>query len=766
MPKNLVIVESPAKAKTIARYLGKDYEVKSSFGHIRDLPKKELGVDIEKGFEPTYQISPDKKDVVNELKKAAKGATVWLASDEDREGEAIAWHVATALGLKPEDTKRIVFHEITEPAITAAVANPRTIDVKLVDAQQARRVLDRLVGYELSPVLWRKVRAGLSAGRVQSVAVRLIVEREREIKAFEAESSFKITAVFNTNGKELPAELTEKLSSFEAAKDFLSDIKDAKFTVLKVEQKPGTRSPSAPFTTSTLQQEASRKLGYSVRQTMSLAQKLYENGHITYMRTDSTNLSAIAIDTAKNYIVKNFGENYSQPRQYKTKNASAQEAHEAIRPTDLSNQSAGADANQKKLYELIWRRALASQMASASVEKTEVTIEVSDRSQQFMAKGEVLSFDGFFRVYGGNKDDSILPAVEQGQELKLKDLAATEVFSRAPARYSEASLVKKLEELGIGRPSTYAPTISTIQDREYIEKKDLEGEERQIRGLVLNGGSIEETSETVITGADRAKLVPTELAQVVTDFLVKFFPEIFNYDFTAKAEQELDAIAEGKLTWKEMLENFYKKLHPLVEKSKDASRSEAVKARELGKDPKTGEPVLVRFGRYGPVLQLGETPEEKSKDAPKPKFAPLPAGTTMDDVTLEQALPMFQLPRTVGTTEAGEEIISDVGRFGPYVKVGKTYVSIKGHDPLTITEAEARVLIKDKAKAAAERVIADFGEIKILRGPYGPYVTDGKKNARIPKDKAPESIKEDEAKTMLEKAIPGRKRFSRRTKKA
>lgn len=766
MAKHLVIVESPAKAKTIARYLGKDYEVKSSFGHIRDLPKKELGVDIDKGFEPSYQVSPDKTDVVRELKKAAKGATVWLASDEDREGEAIAWHVSTALGLKPDEAKRIVFHEITEPAITAAVANPRTIDLKLVDAQQARRVLDRLVGYELSPVLWRKVRAGLSAGRVQSVAVKLIVEREREIKAFETESSFKVSAVFVAKSQELPAELSSRFDEYEKTRQFLSDIKGSAFTVLSVDQKPGSRSPSAPFTTSTLQQEASRRLGYGVRQTMSLAQKLYENGHITYMRTDSTNLSGIAIDAAKKYITATYGQTYSQVRQYKTKNSSAQEAHEAIRPTNISVSMAGADAGQKKLYELIWRRTVASQMAAASIEKTEISIAISGQSEQFIAKGEVLTFDGFFKVYGGGKDDSILPAVTGGQTLTLRDLSAGEVFSRPPARYSEATLVKKLEELGIGRPSTYAPTIGTIQDREYIEKKDLEGEERQVRRLILKGDKLQDTTETVITGADRAKLVPTELAQIVTDFLVKFFPDIFDYDFTAKAEQELDAIAEGKLPWKKMLDDFYKKFHPLVEKSKDASRSETVKARELGKDPKSGKPILVRFGRYGPVLQLGETEDDKGKEAPKPKFAPLPEGTTMDNITLEQALPMFRLPRVVGKTADGQEITADIGRFGPYIKIGSTYVSIKGSDPLTIEEAQARELIAQKAKTNAERVIADFGIVKILRGPYGPYITDGKKNARIPKDTKPEAITEAEAKQLLAKAVPGRKRFAKRTKKA
>jgi DNA topoisomerase-1 len=763
MAKNLVIVESPAKAKTIARYLGKDFEVKSSFGHIRDLPKKEMGVDIAKGFEPVYQVSPDKKSIVAELKKASKGSTVWLASDEDREGEAIAWHVAEVLGLDPSKTKRIVFHEITEPAITAAIKKPRTIDLKLVHAQQARRVLDRLVGYELSPVLWKKVRAGLSAGRVQSVAVRLIVEREREIKAFSAESSFKVSAVFDTAAADLPAELKEKITSLENAKDFLEKTANATFTVASITQKPGTRSPGAPFTTSTLQQEASRRLGFSVRQTMTLAQRLYENGHITYMRTDSTNLSKLAIDAAQKYITSNYGANYSQPRQYQTKNASAQEAHEAIRPSDLTKQSVGADASQKKLYDLIWRRAVASQMTPAKVQKTEVLIDISGRKEQFMATGEVLSFDGFFKVYGGGKDDLILPEVKEGQKLDLKSMSALQTFSRPPARYSEAALVKKLEELGIGRPSTYAPTIGTVQDRGYIEKKDLEGEDREIIELVQSKGKVGQSSQTVRVGADRNKLIPTQLADIVTDFLVKYFPHIVDFDFTAKAEGELDGIAEGKLTWQKMLEEFYKDFHPLVEKSEKASRAEAVQARELGKDPKTGKPVLVRFGRFGPVLQLGENPVTKDKDAPKPKFAPLPEGATMDEVTLEQALPMFNLPRVVGKTAEDEEITADVGRFGPYIKVGKAYTSIKDYDPLTINEAEAREALANKKKLEQERNIADFGKIKILRGPYGPYITDGKKNARIPKDQDPTKINESEAKKLLEAAPTSRgRRFTRR----
>lgn len=762
MAKNLVIVESPTKAKILTQYLDKDYEIKSSFGHIRDLPKKGgIGVDVAKNFKPTYEISPDKTDIVKALKKAAKSKTVWLASDPDREGEAIAWHISEILGLDPQKVKRIVFHEITKPAITEAVANPRHIDMKLVDAQQARRILDRLVGYELSPVLWKKVRAGLSAGRVQSVAVRLIVEREREIKAHSAESSFKVSAVFEAGKGDLPAELTTKLKSVETAEKFLGDIAKAKFSVASVEQKPGTRSPGAPFTTSTLQQEASRKLGYSVRQTMMLAQRLYEHGHISYMRTDSTNLSPLAIDAAKKYITSKYGDRYSQVRQYKTKSKSAQEAHEAIRPTHVDKESAGADSQQIKLYKLIWRRAVASQMVTAAVEKTEVLIDISDKKEQFLASGEVLTFDGFFKVYGGSKDDSILPAVTKGQSLKLNTLTALQVFTKPAARYGEASLVKKLEELGIGRPSTYAPTIGTIQTRGYVEKKDLEGQTREVIELNLKNGNVIRASQSVIVGADRAKLVPTPLAEIVTDFLSKYFASIIDYDFTAKAESEFDDIAEGKISWQDMLKQFYGHFHPLVEKSGDATRAETSQARKLGKDPKTGEPVIARFGRYGPMLQMGESPESKDKEAPKPRFAPLPEGIEMDKVTLEQALPMFELPREVGKTADGQVITADIGRFGPYVKVDKQFYSIKDHSPMTITETEAKKVISEKEKAAAERVIADFGKIQVLRGPYGPYVTDGKKNAKIPKTEDPAKLTEKDSQKLLDEAPAKKSRSGR-----
>jgi DNA topoisomerase-1 len=760
MSKHLVIVESPAKAKTIEKYLGKDYQVKSSFGHIRDLPKKGLNIDIEHDFKPTYQVSSDKKKVVSELQKAAKAAeSVWLASDEDREGEAIAWHLCEALKLDPAVTKRIVFHEITKPAIEHAIQNPRTVDKNLVDAQQARRILDRLVGYELSPVLWKKVRPGLSAGRVQSVAVRLIVEREREIRDFASSSNFKVTAIFLADKSELPAELTERLADQAAAKDFLTAAKDASFTVSAIEQKPGSRNPGPPFTTSTLQQEASRRLGYSVKQTMTLAQRLYESGHITYMRTDSTTLSGQAIKAAEDYIVQNFGAKHHQRRQFKTKNASAQEAHEAIRPTDFRKLAAGADQQQKRLYELIWQRAIASQMAPAEVDRTEVTITISSRKETFLAKGEVLRFDGFLKVYGGGKEDVILPNVTKGQALTFGIMDAVQTFTRPPARYSEASLVRKLEELGIGRPSTYAPTISTIQTRGYVERGDLEGQPRGVAKLTLQAGIIAETTDTETYGADRKKLLPTPLAEVTTDFLVKNFPSIVDYDFTAKAEEEFDRVAEGEEDWVRFLKDFYAGFHPLVKQSENISREESTQTRQLGTDPKSGKPIFARYGRFGPMLQRGETESEE-----KPEFAPMPADATLDTVTFEQALEMFKLPRVVGTTEAGEEIKANIGRFGPYVQVGKTFVSIKGKDPHTITEAEAREAYKAKQEQAAKQSIQAFKSgIKVLQGPYGPYVTDGKKNARIPKSNDPAKLTAAEAKEILEKA-PAKKRFSRRKK--
>lgn len=761
MNKNLVIVESPAKAKTIEKYLGKDFVVKSSFGHIRDLPKKGLSIDKENNFEPSYEVPADKKKVVSELKKAAKDSeTIWLASDEDREGEAIAWHLCHALGVDPKSTKRIVFHEITKPAIERAVKNPRHVDINLVDAQQARRVLDRLVGYELSPVLWKKVQTGLSAGRVQSVAVRLIVEREREIENFTASSKYKTVAIFNVKGEELKAELPKPLADELAVKTFFESIKDAVYQVSNISQKPGVRNPSAPFTTSSLQQEAAAKLGFSVKQTMTLAQRLYENGHITYMRTDSTNLSSESLKAAEQYITEKYGKKYYQLRTYKTKNASAQEAHEAIRPTNFGVESTGSDDQQKKLYQLIWRRALASQMASAQMERSEITITISTSDQVFIAKGEVLTFDGYLKAYGGGKDDTILPRVSVGDTLPLDHIRALQSFDKPPARYSEAALVRKLEELGIGRPSTFAPTISTIQSRGYVEKSDSEGNERALHNFILKDGRIaaEETTET--TGIERAKLFPTHLAEITTDFLVKHFSSIVDYDFTARAEKELDQIAEGKTKWQTTIKEFYDDFHPLVEKSADVSRSETSKARILGNDPVSGKAVMARYGRFGAMLQKGEVEDDE-----KPAFAPLPEGTTIKTVTFEQAMEMFKLPREVGTTPEGELIRANIGRFGPYIQVGKLYVSIKPLDPLTITEAEARKLYAEKLEKEANKYIKQFaGGISIINGPYGPYVTDGTKNARISKTVDPATLSEAAAKELLEKAPSRKKRTVRKSK--
>ncbi|HEV2403259.1 MAG TPA: type I DNA topoisomerase [Candidatus Saccharimonadales bacterium] len=757
MSKNLVIVESPAKAKTIEKYLGKDYMVKSSFGHIRDLPKKGLNIDIEHDFRPTYEVNPDKRKVVSELKKAAKDREVWLASDEDREGEAIAWHLTNALKLDPKKTKRIVFHEITKSAIEQAIANPRVVDLHLVDAQQARRVLDRLVGYELSPVLWKKVRTGLSAGRVQSVAVRLIVEREREIRAFQPEISYKVTAIFLVDGHELKAELHDKFTDKTTAQGFLEAATQATFTVSSIAQKPGSRNPGAPFTTSTLQQEAARRLGFSVKQTMMLAQRLYEEGNITYMRTDSTLLSNLALDRATSYIQETFGAKYHHRRQFKTKNESAQEAHEAIRPTNFSNQTAGSESQQQKLYQLIWQRTLASQMTPAETQRTEVVIAVSNRKEQLIAKGEVLRFDGFMKVYGGIKDDTLLPPLKEGQLLSLGTMMATETFTQPPARYSEASLVKKLEELGIGRPSTYAPTISTIQAREYVEKRDLEGTERQINVLNLINGAVADEFVTKIVGADQKKLMPTAVAEITTDFLVKYFPSIVDYDFTANVENDFDRVAAGKEPWDKMIGTFYRGFHPLVEKSEEASRSEVSQARLLGTDPKTKLSIYARFGRFGPMLQRGESDSEE-----KPTFGPMPAGTRLEDVTLEQALRMFELPRVVGTTEKGEEIKANIGRFGPYIQVDKLFVSIKPHDPFSLTEAEARELYQEKLQKEANKYIQEFtGGIKIVNGPYGPYVTDGKKNAKIPKELDPQKLSLEDCRKLLSEA-PSKRRFKRK----
>jgi len=753
--KNLVIVESPAKAKTIEKYLGKDYRVLSSFGHIRDLPKKGLSIDKDKGFEPTYEIPADKKKVVSELKKEAKSAdVVWLASDEDREGEAIAWHLSEALSLDPKKTKRIVFHEITKPAIEHAVQNPRSVDINTVNAQQARRILDRLVGYELSPVLWKKVQRGLSAGRVQSVAVRIIVEREREIKAHDAESDFKVTALFRADGEEFKAELSKRFSSDAEAETFIRDCMSSEFRIADIVKKDGSRNPGAPFTTSTLQQEAARRLGYSVKQTMTLAQRLYEAGHITYMRTDSTNLSALAIDAAKDYVTKVYGKEYSRTRQFKTKNSSAQEAHEAIRPTNFDTTSAGEDEKARKLYNLIWSRALASQMSPARLAQTTFKISISNRDEEFISKGEILLFKGFMEVYGKTKDDTILPELKKGDVISRDTIEAHETFSKPPARFSEASLVKALEEMGIGRPSTYAPTISTIIDRGYVEKQDLEGDERTARVILLKGDTVHTEEVVERYGADRNKLVTTYLADMTTDFLVKYFSDIVDYDFTARVEERFDTIEDGNLDWRKMLEDFYASFHPLVEASADVSRSETSQARLLGHDPKDGQPVYARFGRFGPMIQKGEVTDEDKK----PAFATMPTGATLNTVTLEQALEMFKLPREVGKTEDGKIITANIGRFGPYIQIEKTYVSIKPLDPLSISETEARSLYKEKLEKDANRIISDFGEIKVLRGPFGPYVTNGKKNARIPKTTEPETLTESDCFELLQKAPEKRSR--------
>jgi len=765
MSKNLVIVESPAKAKTIAKYLGKDFTVKSSFGHIRDLPKKGMSVDIDHDFAPKYEVTPDKKKTVAELRAAAKTAeTVWLASDEDREGEAIAWHLSEVLKLKPENTKRIVFHEITKPAIENAVKNPRTVDLKLVDAQQARRILDRIVGYELSPVLWKKVRTGLSAGRVQSVAVRLIVEREREIDDFTATVTFKVTALFTLkDGTELKAEASKKYATEAEAHAFLEALAASDCTIADVAKTPGMRSPSAPFTTSTLQQEASRKLGFSPRQTMMLAQRLYEAGHITYMRTDSVNLSTLAIGAMSDLIKSEFGADYLQTRTFTTKSAGAQEAHEAIRPTNASARSAGDDTQQQKLYTLIWQRAMASQMAPARLEKTTITIGLSKSGDTLEAKGEIVQFPGFLKVYGDTKnaDDGLLPEVAKGDPLALQTAEAEQTYSRAPSRYTEASLVRKLEELGIGRPSTYAPTISTIQDRGYVEKADVEGGEREVVRLTLNKGAINRNQAMEPIPTDKGKLVPTDIGKVVTDFLVQHFPHVIGYDFTKDVEQDFDRIAEGKIAWQKMLHSFYDPFHQIVEKSADISRAEAMQSRPLGTDPKTGRPVSARFGRYGVMVQMGNAEDEE-----KPKFASIPAGKNIDTITLEEALELFKLPRTLGTTADGEAIEVNIGRFGPYIKVGKRYVSLgKNNDPYTVDLATAEQLLKDDADKRAKMTIHDFAAegIRVLNGRFGPYITDGKKNAKVPKDQDPAKLTAKDCAELLAKA-PARAARKRRTR--
>lgn len=813
MSKHLVIVESPAKAKTIEKYLGKDFTVLSSIGHIRSIPKKTKDgtppVDIQNGFKTTYEVDPEKKKTIAELKKAAKSADdVWLATDEDREGEAIAWHLCEVLKLDPKTTKRIVFHEITKSAIEEAVKHPRTVDMSLVEAQQARQILDRIVGFELSPVVWQKVPGGKSAGRVQSPAVRLLVEREREITAFAGSFQFKVTALFVHDGAEMKAELPQRFDTEAEAQQFLESLRGASFTVSDITKSPASRNPGAPFTTSTLQQDANAKLGFGSKATMASAQKLYQAGKITYMRTDSVNLSGQAIAAAKDFITQALGPEYSQVRTFKTKSASAQEAHEAIRPTDMRLEKASSNEYDQKLYALIRNRTLASQMAPAKLEKTTVTITISTRQESFEAKGEVVIFDGFLKVYGGGKKDpDLLPAVASGDALTLAEATARQTFARPPARYSEGSLVKKLEELGIGRPSTYATIIDTVQTRGYVVKGEGEGTPRDVVVLSIGqdstveplGSASDETSaarasqgagalaearreavsedvagkEATVkngvirqivqekTGADRGKLVPTPSGELIADFLSDHFEPVVDYKFTANVEEYFDKIATGALARNTMLEGFYKPFHELIEQSGGIDRSTVGQSREVGTDPKTGKPILARFGRFGPMLQLGSTEDKDNK----PTFAPMPAGKKIETITLEEALHAFKLPRTVGETKDGEVIKANVGRFGPYIQVGKLFVSIKPIDPHDITLEQALELYEAKLKAEAEKNIADFGDgIKVLNGRYGPYITDGKKNVKIPKGTEPKEITHEHAKQLIADAPTTKKRIPRRKK--
>jgi len=758
MQENLVIVESPAKAKTIEKFLGKDYKVMSSYGHIRDLKKKELSIDVDT-LNPDYEIPEEKKKVVSELKKNAKAAKkIWLASDEDREGEAISWHLCEVLGLDEENTSRIVFHEITKPAILKAIETPRHLDMNLVNAQQARRVLDRLVGFRLSPVLWRKVKPALSAGRVQSVAVRLIVEREREIQNFQPEPYYRLNAIFAVTSEdgsknEIKTELNKRFKTHEEALAFLELCKQSKFTVSSITKKPLKRIPAPPFTTSTLQQEAARKLGFTVSQTMMIAQRLYEAGRITYMRTDSVNLSALAINTSKAEIERLYGTEYSKVRVYQTHSKGAQEAHEAIRPTYMENVSIDGTSQEKRLYDLIWKRTIASQMADAQIEKTTVNIALSSEdgsSQtdlQFVANGEVVAFEGFLKVYFESTDDEegneelshALPVIHEGEVLERREIVSTERYSQGPNRYTEASLVRKLEELGIGRPSTYAPTISTIQQREYVQKGDRKGEERKYAVDSLLGLKITSKSKKEMAGADKGKLIPTDVGIVVNDFLMENFPDIMDYNFTAKVEQEFDKIAAGEVEWNKEMKLFYQNFEPEVEKVMNARSEHKAGERELGIDPKSGKPVFVKIGRFGPVVQIGSADDED-----KPRFSQLPTGKSMETITLEEALELFKLPRTLGQFE-GSDVVIGAGRFGPYVLHDKKYTSIpKGEDPLTITLDAAINLIQKKRLQEAQRHLKTFEEdakMEVMNGRYGPYVAYDGKNYRMPKalyDKASE----------------------------
>ena len=765
MAKNLLIVESPAKAKTIEGYLGKDFTVKSSYGHIRDLVKSEDAIDINNNFNQKYEVPADKKQVVSELKKLAKEADiVWLASDEDREGEAISWHLFETLGLKEPDTRRIVFHEITKPAIMKAIENPRKIDYNLVNAQQARRVLDRLVGFELSPVLWKKVKPSLSAGRVQSVAVRLIVDREREVNKFKSEAAFKIVAIFGTGRNAFKAELPERFAQQDDAEKFLQDCIKAIFDIKSLETRPTKRSPAAPFTTSTLQQEASRKLGYSVARTMQVAQRLYESGYITYMRTDSVNLSDTALNAAEKEIVSAYGDKYHHHRKYKTKSAGAQEAHEAIRPTYFNNHTIDGESNEKRLYELIWKRAIASQMSEAQFEKTVAKISISTRKEELVANGEVMKFDGFLKVYLESSDDdddnqtadgenAILPPLTKGQILDLQELTATERFSRPPARYTEASLVKKLEELGIGRPSTYAPTISTIQNRGYVVKEEREGRQRNFRVLTLKGDNITKDTRIENTGAERGKLFPTDIGAVVNDFLVLHFQGIVDFNFTASVEKQFDEIAQGLQDWTKMIRTFYDPFHKDVQSTIETA-DKATGERELGVHPESGKKMSVRIGRYGPFVQVGDNPSDESEE--KPLYASLRTGQSIETISLEEALELFKLPKVLGEYE-GKVMKVAIGRFGPYISHNSAFVSVpKEIDPLDVTEEQAIELIEAKRKKDAERLIKSFPEdesVKVLNGRWGPYIEFGKLNVKIPKDKDPLTLTYEECKALAD-AMP------------
>ena len=771
MQKNLVIVESPAKAKTIEKFLGKDYKVMSSYGHICDLKKKEFSINTTT-FEPEYEIPAEKEKLVNSLKSEVKKAdTVWLASDEDREGEAISWHLYTVLGLKPENTKRIVFHEITKNAILNAIKNPREIDQNLVYAQQARRVLDRIVGFKLSPVLWRKVKPALSAGRVQSVTVRLIVEREREINKFTTESGYRITAQFilpsgEGDKKLLNTELSKRFKTRGEAEAFLESCKDAQFVIDDVSTKPLKKSPAAPFTTSTLQQEAARKLGFTVSQTMMVAQRLYESGYITYMRTDSVNLSSLCIGSCKGVVTEMYGEQYLKSRNYSTNSKGAQEAHEAIRPTYMTNTTIEGTIPEKRLYELIWKRTIASQMADAQVEKTTVNIAISGHSESFIATGEVTVFDGFLQVYREGSDDEVvgdtsaIPAVHKGDKLTAKEIVATERFTQHPPRYTEASLVRKLEELGIGRPSTYAPTISTIQQRGYVEKGNKSGTQRTYGIITLKNGKItaKEGKETV--GAEKAKLMPTDIGIVVNDFLLDFFPEIMDYNFTANVEKEFDEIADGKRHWAGHISDFYKDFEPKIDNIIQTKNEHKVGERVLGNDPKSGKPVSVKIGRFGPIVQIGSASDEE-----KPRFAQMKPGQTLETITLEEALELFSLPRTLGEYE-GNTVTIGAGRFGPYIKHGSAYVTLpKTYDPMTVTFEEATALIEEKQKAEAHRVIQKFDEepeLQVLNGRYGPYIAYKGSNYKLPKTVTPAELTLAECLDIVSKQQEGGKAPAKR----